>query len=289
MEIIEEAKLRLALLKENFEYQGYFTQFLEWDKKSLKGVWPGLGFNKFGLIGLRYYIHHPLYKYDKIMDLINPQKDSNMFPEKYKNLLPKLFYDPAVSLIEIGETKIDSVAEGVFMPVRVVFKKGLKPYERLYKVDLSKKKVQIMKEFKRYIDGALSEDNEKDWIPYKKRNRKETWVHLNVWSLRKQRKSFSEISDSLCITIDAAKKSFYRAYELTQGKRYDPEFLRKEIWCVKKTDIKKTCDNCLVRATCDTLCPDVLRYVDQDNTPLRENYLSEDSDSLRDYLIQKHS
>lgn len=290
MEKIEETKIRLAVLKENFEYQDFFDQFMKWIKNAGKGVWPGLGFNKYGLFGLRYLIVSPAYKRDQVYELINPRTEIESFPEKMlRNILPRLFYEPAVKLIEVkGKKNFDFNELGAGIPMWVIDEKGLKSSERIYIVDLRKKKTEIMAEFEGYLDRAFLKDTKKDWMPYKKRNRKETWRHLQIWRLRKQRKDFPEISRCLGITVDAAKKSFYRAYELTQGKRYDPEALRKEIWCVKINEIKITCDTCPKRKGCDVLCPDILRYVDQDQASLREKILSDDSDSHRDYLIQKN-
>ncbi len=264
IEPVEEAKIRLAVLKENFEYQDFYDQFMQWIKETPEGVWPGLGFNRFGLFGLRYLIVSPAYKREQIYELISPWSEIESLPEKMlKNILPRLFYEPAVILMELGNE--NHLVEGKSSPIWIINERGLKSWERLYKVDLTRKKSLILKEFEGYIEQAFSNNTEKsNWLPYKKRNRKETWVHLQSWKLRRQRKNFSEISKILGVTIDAAKKSFYRAYELTQDKIYDPGFLKKEIWRVKKTAIKKTCDTCPDKKTCDTLCPDVLRYVDQD-------------------------
>jgi len=109
MEKIEDAKMRFEVLKDNFEYQNYFSQFLEWDKNSPKGVWPGLGFNKFGLLGLRYLLPSPAYKQEDLYELISPWSEIEPFPEKIlKSILPRLFYDPAVKMIEVkGKRNFD--------------------------------------------------------------------------------------------------------------------------------------------------------------------------------------
>ena len=293
MEKIEEAKLRLALLKENFEYQDFFRRFLEMDKKRNKSnsAWPGLDFNKFGLKSLRHYISHPFYKYDKIIDLINPQKNSKIIPGEFADrILSRLFHDPAIVLVEVKGTEHRGLETFSSMPIAAINRTGLKPWERIYKVNLTKKKSLIKKEFESYIEQACSKNAEKSgWAPYEKRNRKEVWIHLDVWKLRKKRKSFSEISKELDITIDAAKKSFYRAYELTQDKKYNPAALRTEVWRVKKDEIKQTCADCPQRKNCADLCPDVLRYIDQDTRALQEKNLSDDSDSYIDSLINKPS
>lgn len=289
MEKSEEAKIRLAFLKENFEYQKYFSQFLESDKQSPKSGWPGLGFNKFGLTGLRYCIHHPAFKYEDIIDLVSPQNNVDALSDKLVTaILPRLFYEPAVERIEVGKVSVSGELPdgGCSRPIQRINERGLKPWERLYKVDLTRGKTQILKEYKEYIESAIAHNKkESDWELYKKRNRDEAWTHLEVWKLRKEKKSFSEIARALQITTEAAKKSFYRACEMTQGKRYKPEMLKREIWHIKKEDMKITCNICPQRNNCKTLCPDVLRYIDQDYITQHDNFLPEDSDAKKDFLF----
>lgn len=290
-ENFETSKLKLALLKENFEYRDFFIEFLKSDKKHREdndGIWPVKDFKRFGLVGLRFFMGDSTWKYDEMIDLINPQKDVRTLSDKsIANILPQLFYDHAIEQIEIG--KLSHIEGGYHRSIGIVNQEGLKPWERLYKVDLRKKKTQIIKEFKGYLDRTYLINPEiLTWFPNNKRERKETWVHLKVWQLRRERKTFLEISKALKITQEVAKKSFYRAYELTQRRKYYPEAFRKEIWYVKKTGIKQTCDTCPLRDGCKELCPDVLRYVNQDETPLREKILSNGSDSLRDNLTQKN-
>jgi hypothetical protein len=275
--VLSNAELRLALLKENFEYQDFFVKFLKWEKEAPAGHWPGLGFNDFGLFGLRFLRGLPpsLSSYEKALDLINPQKEI-FFPEEFiAKMLPKLFFDPAIEMIEIKGSNPSNFEESrVIKPIEAIERLGLKPWERIYKVDLRKKKTQIMIEFERCLDNAYLNNLK---ILYNKRDRSETLIHLEVWKLRKKRKNFSQIAKALNITLDAAKKSFYRAYELTQGKSYNPEVLKKEVWRVKKTDIKQTCDTCSKRNECEILCPDVLRYIDQDQIKRRKKLLSDPS------------
>lgn len=291
-EKVEQLKLRLTLLKENFEYQDFFHQFIEWEKNKFPGVWPGSRFNEFGLFGLRFLKGLPpsLSLYEKALDLINPQNELNSFPEDLINkILPRAFHDPAISFIELkgSDPKIIIHFNGSrTIPIDAIIRIGLKPWEKIFKVDLSKKKSQILKEFEQYLDWCYS-NNREIQILNSKRDRKETWMHLEVWKLRKKRKSFSQISKTLNITQDAAKKSFYRAYELTQGKKYDPEILKKEIWIVKKTEIKQLCNSCLKKKECETLCPNALRHANQDKIKLREKLLSDPS-FLENPSLSKH-
>jgi len=290
---IEDFKLRLEFLKENFEYQDFFEKFLQAEKE-LKGtgVWPGLGFALFGLHGFRYYSSHNIFRYEEILDMINPEKDTNDIPEKYIKLLPRLFYEPAVSLIEPKGTKnshlIDDVTMGGCLEV---YRHGqsLEIWERMYKVDLRKKRQQIKKEFESYLDRAL-----KNYPEDNTRQRAEGWKQLEVWRLRKEKIDFPEIAKTLNCKIDTAKKRFYRACERSQGKPYDPEILQS-LWVVKKSNLQQPCDVCPKRNTCTSLCPEMLKYVEQDHAKQTERILSDlvpngtSMEDFRDYLTSKNS
>jgi len=260
---LEEAKIRLEILKENFEYQDFFKKFVSWyDQNKLIEifVWPVLGFKKFGLKRLRYYIGHPFFKTSDIIDLLNPEKDTDKYFKKpVCDVLPKLFYDNAVSLVEHGKKSVNEVPyPGSIIPFRTIEK--LNPSERLYKIDLSKTRKQIETEFKKYIDAIFTSGNlEED----RQRQRKETSIQLEVWKMRRQKIDFREISKSLKISIDTAKNSFYRAYELTQGKKYDKDHFKK-LMRVKKSDMNNLCEICQQRKGCKVLCPDALRFANQD-------------------------
>jgi len=62
---------------------------------------------------------------------------------------------------------------------------------------------------------------------------------------------------------------------LTQGKKYNPAKMKEAINRVRKSDLKLTCDNCDKRKTCNVLCPEMLRYVNQDAVSRRERCLSD--------------
>ena len=264
-ENLETAKLKLALLKENFEYREWFDGFLEWHARTPADdkVWPGGEFARFGLVGLRFLIGAPQWR--TTLDIINPHKGINTCSSAVvKNILPRLFYAHAVERIVVGK---DCPPEGaVTRPIRAITDKGLKPGERLYKVDLTKKKTQIMREFEGYLDRAYLENV----IPDMTRDRAKGWGYLEIWNLRKKRKTFPEIARALNITPEAARKGFDRACEETQGKKYDHETLKKLLQGVRKTEIKQTCETCPKRKGCDTLCPDMLFLADQEYASIRE-------------------
>lgn len=271
---IEDARLRLALLKENFEYRAFFREFKEWVGKNPDSrVWPGLGFTR--IFHLTLYPGSPLYK--DILKAVDPFEEH---PPNIDHYLPNLFHDPGVTRIDPGSF---SIVEGSHHRALWHFlKEGPKPWERLYAVDLRKPKAQIEAEFKVYLDWAFSEKADPNhdpcydgWEAHNSRRRSEAWNHFEVWKLRKKRLSFSAIARRLETTIDAAKKSFARAYELTQNVRYDAVRYRREAWAIKMNEIARTCDVCPDRSTCAALCPDMLFFVDQDQTAQKEKLLDD--------------
>jgi len=257
---LDTASLRLALLKENFEYRAFYKKFI----KSIEGgdfSFPAYRFEEFGLPGVRYTVAGP--SHDETLKLLDPLNDNKLEEVREKYLLQKIFYSHAVMQLKVNhELPFEGMAERELHTLKKV-----KPYEKFYSVDLRKKKKQILREFEEFLNNSyrfrdyLSIET---WAPDNSRLRKEAWNHLEVWKLRKKRTPFSKIAEILKLTEDNAKKSFYRAYELTQCRKYDPEILRKEIWLVKQEELKKTCATCPDRDTCRVLCPEVLAFVDQD-------------------------
>ena len=140
---LEWSKLKLALIKENFAYREFFEQFKEYELQSERGVWPGFEFSNFGLVGLRYFVGHPQYR--AIRDLCDPLKDISAFPEELiESVLPRLFYQNAVKQLVVKSHPVKVEFEGYSsQPIENISRKGLNPYERIYKIDLRKKKSQI--------------------------------------------------------------------------------------------------------------------------------------------------
>ena len=265
---IEDARLRLTLLKENFEYRAFFTEFKRWIAKNPDSeVWPGLGFRR--IFHLALYPGSPLYP--DILKAVDPFEEH---PPNIDHYMPNLFHDPGVTRIDPGSF---SIVEGSHRALWHFLREGPKPWERLYAVDLRKPKAQIEGEFKAYLNQAFAEKADPDhrpcydgWEANKARRRKEAWQHLEVWKLRKKKESFSNIARQLDISVDVAKKSFARAFELTQNMRYDADLYRREAWVITRQDLLKSCDTCSDRATCQELCPDILMLVDQDQVKRKE-------------------
>jgi hypothetical protein len=278
------ARLKLALLKENFAYREFFQKFAG----DPYIPFPVGDFQKFGLSGVRFSRGSPRYK--EVLILIDPFKDVNLDPKTEESLLSKLFYSHGIMQIEFDK-KLPF--EGFASTTKTSLeRRGIKPHERALLLDLRKKKKQLLREFGEFIDNVYRHKNyatikkDSDFEFYKKlepdisRFRKEAWTHLKVWKLRKKRMPFPKIAEGFDLSEDNARKSFYRAYELTQGRQYDPDKLKRKVWLVRKSELKKTCSTCDERESCMILCPEALGYVDQDILKHTKEKLFSDIDCL---------
>ncbi|OGP49562.1 MAG: hypothetical protein A2Y79_10965 [Deltaproteobacteria bacterium RBG_13_43_22] len=117
-----------------------------------------------------------------------------------------------------------------------------------------------------------------DWDIDNSRFRDEAWEQLKIWDLRRkkeivrrrgsgsiftERRTFGRISNELKMTEDSVKKRFFRAYEITQGLKYDIE-KNRELWIIRKCELENECGTCEIRDDCNDPCPDVLRFIEQD-------------------------
>jgi len=285
---IETAKLRLALLKENFEYREFFTVFRKFYERSKdRGnfeyifdlIWE-YRFYRFGIQRLQYFKAHPDYDIQDVISLLDPQRDVS--GQEADDILSKLFYEPAVEGVGTDE-QIDPIVGATYTGFEKT--QRLMPYERLYLVDLRKPKSQIIQEFRAFIDGApLDRDG--------KRYRKEAWRHLKLWKLvYHENMTLRKISYKLGISSDAAKKSYYRAWELTQG--YPPPKRRitdqgpdHGAWDAYLKVMENMCNDCTNKICEETgvECATVSMYVNQDKASRQGQLLREDTDGYKDFL-----
>lgn len=289
----KDALLRLAILKERADYRKYFTPDLrkavesawsELDKEAAKG--PGhfeadegvyyTGANFLGTLRHRFSIRQlgipPYFTSAEWLDVLDPLVDVWAIPARVRRrVLPRLFYTRGVNEVV---PKPGQPSKGHPYETGGIFSPDCAPYERLLKIDLRKKPVQLFREFKavltavdarRGMDPAAYET----WKQDRSRKREEAWQHLQVWRMRRERKNFGEIARTMStpskkVTIATAKKSFYRAYELIEERPYHPEDFRRTYWEVRKAELKRTCAICPDRNNCTVLCPDVLPFIEQD-------------------------
>jgi len=304
--------LRLACLKENFEYIDF------WEKKGGEKVerafkeiqnfydaggttaticedcgqqietvtYFDCGLNKFG-------VRRSTLPADdvKIMKILDPfLKD---MPER-KDIPKRLPFNFVNPLSVFGVETANGVSHVESGGVTLEYALRMKPSERLLKADLSRKRAELIDDFKRFIDavdyfrndteinGGINSENYSKWEPDQTRFRKEAWQQIEVWKLRKEKKTFAEIARRLDISEDAAKQRFYKAYERTQEKKYDQEKYNKIAYIVRKDEMKNICETCPHRQTCCELCPDALRFIDQDHIKMKELIFS---DGLNEKLI----
>jgi hypothetical protein len=233
----ESAKLRLALLKENFGFQEFYKSL----KKDPKKVMPAIAdhLEKFGLNRNFISWSFPL---EQILTLFDPEKDfdpSNFskaevpgaginWQKYFGEGLPNLFFRPTITQVVFPDHRFEHFNCCFIMPEK------LKPFERALLIDARARKEDIVREFEIFIDRVRHkhETYEKDerysyreWEPMNSRERKEAWRNLEIWKRRWKFNSFPAIAKDLKISEDDAKKNFYNIFELIHGERYT-----KKIW-----------------------------------------------------------
>lgn len=150
---------------------------------------------------------------------------------------------------------------GILLAVEMSIRPGMYPRNVEYMgINLQASRTELRAAFENFLKSHIrektSKGDEKQYFGAHK-------TALIVWDLRELRKTFLEIQSATGIDKDAAKKKFYRAYELIYGGKYDPsQYKRPE---VRKEYLKRHCNTCEQRSTCKDPCPDVIGYVDQDS------------------------
>jgi len=151
--------------------------------------------------------------------------------------------------------------QGILLAVEMSLRPGMFPQNVEYMgINLQASRTELKSAFETFLKSHIREktgkgDEKQFFGTYK--------MALLVWDLRAQRKTFPDIQSATGIDKDAAKKKFYRAYELIYGKKYNPCKYEKPL--IKKKYIKRICSTCDQQSTCKVLCPDVIGYVDQDS------------------------
>jgi hypothetical protein len=287
----EEWRLRLALLKESTEYRAFWDEYAEKALQAHKHIYDfyarhdcteGMSeevanaffveckealqaLNSFnGPLREKFGIELVLFRWAEWFDALNPYKQND-------KAFVRLFWLPPIAQVK-GETP----SEHRYYDAN----SKLKPSERLLKVDLSRKRGELLREFTLFLDlveahranGDVPESwarNYAVWEPDTSRFRSETWKALEIWRLWwRKGKTYREIARTLKISIQAAKMALRRVHELIEGEPYDPEAaMRKSL---KISELEKKCFNCPDKHKCTELCSDVLAYVEQDHASQRE-------------------
>ncbi len=310
----DDALLQLTILKERSDYRAYFAENrgkaeAAYSRILKENTNPGPGSSNYDWdaveehfnfladfrgtlrhrFGIRDFAIRPRTSHEAFLALLDPKIDAEAIPEKVRrSYLPRLFYSPGIQQVlprTLEEQKTKKITRD--MPY-ATSSTDCAPYERLLKIDLRKKPAQLIREFKAALESAdahrkMDPAAYAEWQQDRSRKREEAWTHLKVWQLRRERRGFGEIAQALEKTVGAAKKSFYRAYEMIEGRQYNPEHFRRDYWEIRKTELKRTCATCPDRGRCTVLCPDVLPFVNQDEKKSsRELLISFDKNVPRD-------
>ena len=296
------AELKLALLKENFEFQEFYEKLKndpytvcpelrkpeenDYDKYRHRIALLDATGNQFFGGYAKEFSHLGLYNKffpmvqesvkistNDILSLLNPQKDvSDVSSLELIKMLPFLFYSSGVTQYNFGLARKEVVDKDGNRYWQYTTPINLYPWERLIKIDLRAKKSQLVHEFKMILDknyklqkaakkvesrlrkeGAdYTLETAYEWKPDNSRERSEAWKQLKIWNLRKQL-GIKDIAIKMKMSKESAMKSFYKAYERTQGKKYDKNLWKKiitkayehKILDPKKRYDKKTWDKLL--------------------------------------------
>jgi hypothetical protein len=74
------------------------------------------------------------------------------------------------------------------------------------------------------------------------------------------------------INVSTARKAYYRAFELVNGEKFDPD---KHKPGKLPIPLRRTCDQCPKYSSCEALCPEALEYASQDRGKGRESPMPE--------------
>lgn len=294
------ARARLALLKESAAYRAFWKEnsikilsAWEEDKLSIDNAAPLCHLSGNGCIDCKVATacHIDMhFRFDLLnaFSLIYEDSPRNFFPilDPYnEGELP----DPLPNFIMFSDQRgaIEQVLFDTTSPNEHNFgmnisvcEEPLAPGERMFIIDVTRRKSDILAEMGRFLDSIAEFRKRADnpwveeyakWQPETERQREEeTWQALKVWKLRRQKKTFLAISKETGLRVPAAKKAFARVYELIEGRRYEPEKFKKVYQEIQSAEVKRTCKDCLERDTCVDPCPDVLPFLEQDYVGLAE-------------------
>jgi hypothetical protein len=294
----EKHRLRLALLKENSKYRSFWE--LYGGEKFLNSYFsididlspeekvktPAFIEAENFISGLtRFSVDWPFMADDektvKFINLIDPFSTEDI-PEPLSHPI----FSEYPSVAGVWSAALDEAPNEARLLLSD--KMELRPSERLLRIDLSRSRGELIDDFKRLLDRIeyfrKADDvpeawklNYATWEPDSSRFRSEAWQAVEVYRLRRKRKTYGEIVKTLDIkdrhgedALSTAKMAFRRAYELIEGKPYRPEAFKRESLPVSTLELGKTCATCPIRRTCKELCPDMLVFADQDYGSQRE-------------------
>lgn len=261
----DDRALILACLRENFEYRKLWD-LMGVNLRAMRGhvnqdimLIASFG-TELKRIGASWWRGlDPTEDNNDILDILDPALQVDELSEE---MAARIFKpEPGVKRVLTGK---DGPFEGVQTINRFPWQMGPEDFDRndrLLLVDMTRPKAQLLAEFEAYLDRFQREQT---------RRRAKAWRHLHVWRLRRKNKNPVTIARETGLSVDQVIHSYRSAFELTQGKPYDPQEWHVIRDSVHQGDLKRTCSTCPDWATCTETCPDVEPYADQDKVKLRE-------------------
>lgn len=311
--------LRLALLKESYPYRSYWLQYrksilLAIEKINQFANDPAKKCNetdghsraickkkciiskychessKF-LLDLGNEFEFVAFEFlEKILPTLDPFNKEELPEDLYIVFTDRL---PPITQVHLKENSPREFRHGTF------WKEGksyLNPHQRMFIIDLTRRKGEILDCFEGYLNLVEELRDEAELFPevndplfknYAKwkpeRNRKrdtETWTALKVWQLARNNKSFPEISRETGLKIETARKAFWRIFKLLEKDKHSKRVFNKKYAEIIKEDLKIICDTCPQKKSCSTVCPDIMKYADQDKIKLDEKILKNPVDEI---------
>ena len=219
---------------------------------------------------------------DEIKILLDPEKDISQLSQKAIQLLANLFEQPTINIDMKSKGAVVQERNGTIL-IQESQNIEPEPYERLLKLDMRRKKADILFEINSLIDREQKRSNKyadsERWNPDNTRSGKEAWSQLKIWQLWKKGQGFKQIATQIDMTYDAVKMAFHKGYERIYNRPYNIiDVWENESRSVPMPDIKQFCKNCS-DYPCKTPCPEYLEFI--------ENYISQDSVKQKEISVSQ--
>ena len=152
------------------------------------------------------------------------------------------------------------------------------------KFDFTAKNNILIPLFKEYLTFFREQNSVSQYNPTSKReHHSKQRQYTKICRERKNKTPFSIIAKQEGISVETAKKGYYRAYELIMGFPYSPDNKVKDE--IHKIELQKTCDSCTDQKCLESLdkesgewtCPYAEHYFNQDQRPMKEHLQASNS------------
>ncbi len=186
----------------------------------------------------------------------------------------------------LSEDELNKGLKPLYLPIPV-FKNG---DDLIVKINLKADKEVILKELiecLKYYQYFIPRTKSR-MTPDRKVDKWEVWDAYNqtksfekvVQKLNARAANYMRFLNDIGITakappklnVSTVRKAYYRAFELAHGEKFDPNKHKPEKLPIK---LRRTCDKCPERATCQALCSEVMENVKQEEKYQREFPLPE--------------